>query len=65
LRLGQVESHKIHVFLPREYENNEERYPVVYINDGDTIFWAGWSLKSARVRKINIQQTRTGFGFAK
>lgn len=49
LRIGQVESHKIHVFLPREYESSEERYPVVYINDGDTIFWAGWSLKSARV----------------
>ena len=32
---------KIHVFLPRSYTTGCTRYPVVYMNDGDTAFFAG------------------------
>lgn len=32
---------KVHVFLPRDYESRRTRYPVVYMNDGDTTFWPG------------------------
>lgn len=32
---------KIHVFLPREYEGSDRRYPVVYMLDGNTAFWRG------------------------
>ncbi|TYQ25179.1 alpha/beta hydrolase [Pseudanabaena sp. UWO311] len=31
---------KVHIFLPRSY-GNHNRYPVVYMNDGNTTFWAG------------------------
>lgn len=32
---------RIHIFLPRNYEVSSERYPVVYMNDGDTAFFPG------------------------
>lgn len=31
---------KIHVLLPRNYEGEDREYPVVYMNDGHTTFWA-------------------------
>jgi predicted alpha/beta superfamily hydrolase len=31
---------KVHIFLPRSYGDNNH-YPVVYMNDGNTAFWAG------------------------
>lgn len=31
---------KVHVFLPRDYETCKHHYPVVYLNDGNTAFWA-------------------------
>lgn len=36
-------SRKIHVFVPIDYllNNNEKRYPVIYMNDGQTSFWKG------------------------
>lgn len=30
---------KIHVFLPIDYDSNDARYPVIYMNDGGTAFW--------------------------
>jgi S-formylglutathione hydrolase FrmB len=36
---GQPRS--LHVFLPRDYEMSGHPYPVVYFNDGDTIFFPG------------------------
>jgi predicted alpha/beta superfamily hydrolase len=30
---------KIHIFLPKDYENKKRRYPVVYMNDGQTAFF--------------------------
>jgi pimeloyl-ACP methyl ester carboxylesterase len=32
---------KIHVLLPRGYAASAARYPVVYMNDGNTTFWPG------------------------
>lgn len=32
---------KVHVFVPRDYAESCERYPVVYMNDGETTFWPG------------------------
>ncbi|MDX2014289.1 MAG: alpha/beta hydrolase-fold protein [Myxococcaceae bacterium] len=32
---------KVHVFLPRTYERSTARYPVVYLQDGNTAFWPG------------------------
>lgn len=32
---------KVHVYLPRGYERSDERYPVVYLHDGNTAFWRG------------------------
>jgi len=32
---------KIHIFLPRSYGTSNQRYPVVYLNDGNTAFWPG------------------------
>lgn len=37
-----TEAHKVHVFLPRGYAGGGcKRYPVVYMNDGNTSFWPG------------------------
>lgn len=33
--------HKVHVFVPRDYEVSGRSYPVVYMNDGNTTFWPG------------------------
>ena len=30
---------KVHVFLPRNYSTSNHRYPVIYMNDGNTAFW--------------------------
>ena len=30
---------KVHVFLPRDYEASARRYPVLYLNDGQTAFF--------------------------
>jgi pimeloyl-ACP methyl ester carboxylesterase len=32
---------KVHVFLPRDYETAGRRYPVVYANDGEALFFNG------------------------
>lgn len=32
---------KVHLLLPRDYASNTRAYPVVYMNDGHTAFWAG------------------------
>ncbi len=32
---------KVHVFLPRDHAETCDRYPVVYMNDGETTFWPG------------------------
>ena len=40
----------MHVLLPRDYEARLRRYPVVYMQDGDTAFWPGGAAgKSWRV----------------
>jgi hypothetical protein len=39
---------KVHVFLPRAYDDAcEARYPVVYMNDGNTTFWNGGAGKKS------------------
>ncbi len=48
---GQRTPRKIHVFLPRSYTSGCKRYPVLYMNDGDTAFFAGsvgktWDVQS-------------------
>jgi pimeloyl-ACP methyl ester carboxylesterase len=37
----------VHVFLPRDYENSPERFPVIYMNDGDTAFFPGGAVKKS------------------
>ncbi len=32
---------KVHVFLPRDYETSGKRYPVLYMNDGQAVFFLG------------------------
>ena len=32
---------KVHVFLPKDYESKKQKYPVVYMNDGQTSFFPG------------------------
>lgn len=41
LNLPPHSPHKIHIFLPRNYEVSQEYYPVLYLNDGDTAFFEG------------------------
>jgi predicted alpha/beta superfamily hydrolase len=54
----------VHVFLPREYEIGEARYPVVYLNDGHTSFFPGgayhktWNLAGILTRLYVSQQIR-------
>jgi len=45
---------KIHVLLPREYEANQtKKYPVIYMQDGNTVFWQGGVFgKSWRVQRL-------------
>ena len=45
---------KVHVFLPRDYDTSTNRYPVIYMNDGQTAFFVnespvGKSWDAARV----------------
>ncbi|ACK65113.1 putative esterase [Rippkaea orientalis PCC 8801] len=35
------EPHRLHIFVPRDYEISQEAYPVIYMNDGDTAFFPG------------------------
>lgn len=35
--------HKVHVLLPRDYDACGPGYPVVYMNDGESVFWKGGS----------------------
>ncbi len=43
----QDQPRRVHVFLPRDYETSGERYPVIYMNDGDTAFWPGGVVKKS------------------
>jgi S-formylglutathione hydrolase FrmB len=36
---------KIHIFLPRDYDVSQDRYPVIYTNDGNTVFFPGGAYK--------------------
>jgi pimeloyl-ACP methyl ester carboxylesterase len=38
IELGNEEPHKIHMFLPSDYEHSTERYPVIYLKDGHAVF---------------------------
>ncbi|MBD2079216.1 alpha/beta hydrolase-fold protein [Leptolyngbya sp. FACHB-17] len=38
---------KVHVFVPHDYETSAERYPVIYMNDGNTAFFPGGPEKQA------------------
>lgn len=38
---AQAAPRKVHVFLPRSYTKGCARYPVVYMNDGNTAFFPG------------------------
>lgn len=52
----------VHVFLPREYDISQEHYPVLYLNDGNTIFFPGgayrktWNLANGLNRLYLTQQ---------
>lgn len=54
----------VHVFLPRDYGTAQERYPVLYLNDGNTIFFPGgaygktWNLAQGLNRLYLAQQIR-------
>lgn len=53
--------HKVHVFLPRNYDACEKGYPVVYMNDGQTAFWTGGSVaQSWRVAETLDAGYRSG-----
>jgi len=41
LNLENFDAHKVHLFLPNDYENSGAKYPVIYMNDGHCIFWSG------------------------
>jgi hypothetical protein len=55
---------KVHIFLPRDYEVSQERYPVIYMNDGDTAFFPGgayhktWNLAGILSRLYLVSQIR-------
>jgi len=38
---SEEQPHKVHIFLPRDYEVSQECYPVIYMNDGNTAFFPG------------------------
>ncbi len=38
---GNTNGRKIHVLVPRDYESSNDKYPVLYFNDGNTTFWPG------------------------
>ena len=41
---------KVQIFLPTEHDSSSQRYPVIYMNDGQTVFHSGglspWSLEA-------------------
>jgi hypothetical protein len=59
---GGVEgaARKVHVFLPRSYPAGCKRYPVVYMNDGDTAFFAGAFGKSWDVQAVLTESYAAG-----
>ena len=54
--------HKVHVFLPRDYEETGQRYGVLYMNDGHTVFFPGgyyyrtWNLAD-KLAELYCKQT--------
>jgi Putative esterase len=44
---GEDTPRKVHVFLPRDYETSAARYPVIYMNDGDTAFFRGGAVNKS------------------
>jgi len=72
LRVGtgaQLTPRKVHVFLPRSYVNGAgsnggcKRYPVLYINDGDTAFFASSVGKTWDVQSVLAEgYTAKSFG---
>ncbi|AFY70217.1 hypothetical protein Pse7367_1942 [Thalassoporum mexicanum PCC 7367] len=59
---GQDLPRKVHVFLPHNHDHHTDRYPVVYMNDGNTTFWPGglspyaWEVPQV-LSKLDRQQT--------
>jgi pimeloyl-ACP methyl ester carboxylesterase len=65
---SQETGRMVHIFLPRNYEVSGERYPVIYMNDGNTVFFPGgaygktWNLAgllsrlylSDRIRRVIV-----------
>jgi len=58
-----VASRKIHILLPREYDKHlTQHYPVIYVQDGNTVFWQGgvfgksWNMQKllSSTRKDNL-----------
>jgi pimeloyl-ACP methyl ester carboxylesterase len=53
---------QLHVFLPRDYAVGDRTYPVLYMNDGDTLFFPGgayskcWNLGTLLTRLYLSQQ---------
>ena len=38
---GTVADRRIDVLVPRDYDQTDRRYPVLYVNDGHTAFFPG------------------------
>jgi len=51
IRGPEEKPRKIHVLLPRDYRSSSERYPVVYVHDGNTAFWPAENGKSWYMQK--------------
>jgi len=54
---------KIHVLLPRDYENSTKKYPVLYVHDGETTFWPGvygktWAMQKTLSWGDNARQVQ-------
>lgn len=43
---------KIHIFLPKDYCKSNEKYPVIYTNDGQDIFFSHHGSKSLQMTKV-------------
>lgn len=46
LSVGSAD-YKVHIFVPRDYEQSQDRYPVIYMNDGDTSFFRGGAINES------------------
>jgi len=62
LTLGP-DTRKIHVFLPRSYPAGCQRYPVLYMHDGDAVFFPGpvgktWDVQRVLEQAYAAQQIR-------